>query len=135
VRRVALEEAFWFGELTTPGSFTAQHTPIKAEVLADYARRLADFTEFRLPEMDRHGVDMQVLSLTLPSIQMQSDTQVAVSDARTANDYLALVVARHVPAAGRNRPAAVLLLQRVDRPQDLDVIPPCAHGSLSRQCP
>jgi len=41
----------------------------------------------------------------------------------------------HVPAAGRDRAAAVLFLERVDRPQDLDVIPPCAHGSLSRQCP
>jgi len=33
---------------------------------ADWQRKLVDFTECRLPDMDRNGVDMQVLSLNSP---------------------------------------------------------------------
>ena len=29
-----------------------------------WRRRLPDFTEYRLPDMDKHGIDMQVLSLS-----------------------------------------------------------------------
>jgi 2,3-dihydroxybenzoate decarboxylase len=47
------------------------------------------------PEMDEHGVDMQVLSLTSPGIQMQPDPQIAVADAHTANDFLAGVIGEH----------------------------------------
>ena len=41
---------------------------------ADWQRKLVDFTEYRLPDMDRNGVDMQVLSLTSPGIQVQPDS-------------------------------------------------------------
>jgi hypothetical protein len=37
--------------------------------LADWARKLPDFTEYRLPEMDAAGIDIQVLSLTVPGLQ------------------------------------------------------------------
>jgi 2,3-dihydroxybenzoate decarboxylase len=95
MRRVALEEAFWFDGLKTAGSFTMQKPPFKEEVLAGFRRRLPDFTEFRLPEMDKAGIDVQVLSLTSPGVQMQPDVAVAVADARTANDYLAGVMQSH----------------------------------------
>jgi hypothetical protein len=39
-------------------------------VAADWQRKLVDFTEYRLPDIDRNGVDMQVLSLTSPGIQV-----------------------------------------------------------------
>jgi 2,3-dihydroxybenzoate decarboxylase len=45
--------------------------------------------------MDRHGVDMQVLSLTSPGIQMQPDPEIAVADAVAANDYLSAVIGEH----------------------------------------
>jgi hypothetical protein len=32
-------------------------------------RKLVDFEHHRLPEMDAHGIDVQVLSLTVPGIQ------------------------------------------------------------------
>jgi 2,3-dihydroxybenzoate decarboxylase len=108
MRRVALEEAFWFDGLATSGSFINQHSPIKPEVLDDYAKRLTDFTEYRLPDMDRCGVDLQVLSLTSPGVQMQADARVAADDARKANDYLAEVVGKH---PGRFAGLAALALQ------------------------
>jgi 2,3-dihydroxybenzoate decarboxylase len=45
--------------------------------------------------MDRNGVDMQVLSLTSPGIQVQPDPDIAVADARTANDFLADIIKEH----------------------------------------
>jgi len=94
VKLIALEEAFWYGKLSTDGTPDAL-VPVKPERIADWMRRLPDFTEYRLPEMDKHGVDMQVLSLTAPGVQMQPDTQTAVADARTANDFLADVISEH----------------------------------------
>ena len=49
----------------------------------------------RLPEMDRAGVDVQVLSLTSPGIQMQPDTAIAIADAHRANDHLLAVISDH----------------------------------------
>ena len=77
-------------------------------MLADVRRRLPDFTEYRLPEMDKHGIDMQVLSLTAPGIQMQPDAQTAVADARAANDFLASVISEH---PGRFQGLAAVPLQ------------------------
>jgi 2,3-dihydroxybenzoate decarboxylase len=62
--------------------------------LARWAQRLVDVTEHRIPDMDTHGVDMQVLSLTSPGIQMQPDPSIALDDARRGNDHLAEIVRR-----------------------------------------
>ena len=70
MRIVALEEAFWVDGLQTQGSFVTQHPPNKPEALREYADRLIDFTAHRLPDMDRCGIDVQVLSLTSPGVQM-----------------------------------------------------------------
>jgi len=94
MKLIALEEAFWYDQLATDGS-PLGHVPVKSEVVADWQRRLADFTELRLPEMDEHGVDVQVLSLTSPGIQMQPNARTAAADARAANDYLAAVISDH----------------------------------------
>ncbi|MGL6234922.1 MAG: amidohydrolase family protein [Segniliparus sp.] len=97
MRTIALEEAFWLDGLRTPpaakssGSGFAQ--VVGPEFLARINKRIGDFTEYRIPDMDEHGVDMQVLSLTSPGIQAQPDPAVAVDDARRANDFLAEVVA------------------------------------------
>jgi 2,3-dihydroxybenzoate decarboxylase len=107
VKLIALEEAFWYDKLSTDGT-PLPHLPVKPEVIAGWRRKLADFTEYRLPEMDKHGVDMQVLSLTAPGIQMQPDTRIAVADARAANDFLATVISEH---PGRFQGLAAVPLQ------------------------
>ena len=107
MKLIALEEAFWFDKLSTEGT-PDTHIPVKPDVIADWRRRLADFTEFRLPEMDKFGVDLQVLSLTAPGVQMQPDTQAAVADARAANDFLASVIGEH---PGRFQGLAAVALQ------------------------
>jgi 2,3-dihydroxybenzoate decarboxylase len=94
MRRIAMEEAFWLDDLLTPGTPSShQGSVYHPDVLARWATRLIDFTEYRLPEMDANGIDMQVLSLTSPGIQMQPDVTVAIDDARRGNDALAEIIA------------------------------------------
>jgi 2,3-dihydroxybenzoate decarboxylase len=107
VKLIALEEAFSYDKLSTD-STPLPYLPVKTEVIAGWRRRLADFTEYRLPEMDKHGIDMQVLSLTAPGVQMQPDTRTAVADARAANDFLAGVISQH---PGRFQGLAAVPLQ------------------------
>ena len=52
------------------------------QLWAEASRRLLDFTQERLPEMDRFGLDVQVLSLNSPGIQAEPEAAVAVSGAR-----------------------------------------------------
>jgi 2,3-dihydroxybenzoate decarboxylase len=51
--------------------------------------RLLDMQERRLAEMDRHGMQMMILSLNAPAIQGIPDAKKANEIARKANDYLA----------------------------------------------
>ena len=51
--------------------------------------RLIDVQDTRLKEMDRHGVEMMILSLNAPAIQAIHDVRQAVAVARQANDALA----------------------------------------------
>jgi 5-carboxyvanillate decarboxylase len=56
------------------------------------SRRLTDLPT-RLAEMDRAGVDLSILSLNPPGVQLWSDTAAATSLARETNDALAAIVA------------------------------------------
>lgn len=55
---------------------------------------LLDLETHRLADMDRHGVEMHLLSLTAPGVQM-FDADTGTSLATVANDRLAEVVRRH----------------------------------------
>lgn len=57
-------------------------------------RCLTDMDELRLQHMDEAGVDVQVLALTSPGVQVM-DTATAVEFARQSNDFLAAAIARH----------------------------------------
>jgi 2,3-dihydroxybenzoate decarboxylase len=93
---IALEEAF---ALPSPDTgqppWGAHRSIVRREIADDWTRRLADFTEYRLPEMDAHGIDIQVLSLTVPGIQADMDTRAAVESAVLTNDFLAKVISEH----------------------------------------
>jgi hypothetical protein len=82
---IALEESFWYEKLATEGS-TVSHVRVKSAVAADWQRKLVDFTEYRLPDMDRNGVDMPA-----------ADDIIASSRRR----LLALIRARDADGAGR----------------------------------
>ncbi|HZD20775.1 MAG TPA: hypothetical protein VE325_08890, partial [Burkholderiales bacterium] len=56
--------------------------------------RILDIQERRLAEMDRHGVQMMILSLNAPAIQAIPDARKATDIARRANDFLAREVAK-----------------------------------------
>src|SRR5262245_58387451 len=52
-------------------------------------RRLLKVHDTRLREMDKHGIEMMILSLNAPAIQAIHDTKRAIEIARQANDALA----------------------------------------------
>jgi 2,3-dihydroxybenzoate decarboxylase len=91
--KIALEEHF-----AIPETISATHDakygawfPAWSEI----KRRLLDLEEMRLPEMDRHGIEMVILSLHNPAIQGIPDPEIAAEVARKANDVVAEFVAKH----------------------------------------
>jgi predicted TIM-barrel fold metal-dependent hydrolase len=56
--------------------------------------KLLDLEHQRLAEMDANGVDMHLLSLTAPGVQI-FDRDTAIEFARLANDRLAAAISRH----------------------------------------
>jgi len=93
VRKIALEEHFVTPELAKYGASTS--TVAQPHLWAEASRRLLDFTAERLPEMDRFGLDVQVLSLNSPGIQAEPEAAVAVRAALAVNDLLASVIGDH----------------------------------------
>jgi 5-carboxyvanillate decarboxylase len=58
------------------------------------AERLEDLGQRRIDDMDASGIDVQILSLTSPGVQI-FDADTATSLARSANDELAAAIAAH----------------------------------------
>lgn len=90
MRTITLEEhyaspAFWNG----PGQKLKEQAK-KEEILGfgKLIEELSDLGDKRIAAMDAAGIDVQVLSLTAPSVQ-QLDAKEAIDLAREANDYLA----------------------------------------------
>ncbi len=94
VKYIALEEAFAIPGLKRPPDLP-RNVRVPRKGTEEYWRKLVDFTEYRIPEMDRHGIDIQVLSLTVPGIQADVDPYNAVENAVFANDFLAKVIAEN----------------------------------------
>jgi 5-carboxyvanillate decarboxylase len=130
VRRIATEEAWSFPEHldSLAGVGQALWNNLDAENINlegsgsqnRIVRGLLD-TDRRIAEMDRLGIDMQVLGLTSPGVQMfRKDSAVAM--ASRANDRLAAVVAAHprrfaglATFAPQDVPAAVREMERAIR--------------------
>lgn len=60
----------------------------------ELSARLLDIHDRRLREMDRHGIELMLLSLNAPAVQAIPDPKKADQIARRANDFLAEQVAR-----------------------------------------
>src|SRR5690348_10830358 len=73
--------------------------------------RIMDIHERRIAEMDRHGLQMMLLSLNAPAVQAIADAKRAVDIARRANDYLAAEVAKR---PDRFQGLAALAMQDAD---------------------
>jgi 2,3-dihydroxybenzoate decarboxylase len=102
MRYIALEECFTIPEL--PGLSlmrpeaahgAALRSPVSPDFMESIGRRLPDFTQWRIPEMDDAGVDIQVLSHTVPGVQQDMAAGQAAEAARAANDYLTGVIEKH----------------------------------------
>ncbi len=92
IKKIALEEHFSTPEL-------ARYNPGITEIMEPenykfYGQRLMEFDK-RLETMDQNGIDMAILSVTAPGVQVEPDAAVATRQARAVNDFLAGVIQKH----------------------------------------
>jgi predicted TIM-barrel fold metal-dependent hydrolase len=87
--KIALEEHFAIADtlMDSAGFVPESYWP-------ELKSRLLDIQDRRLAEMDRHGIEMMILSLNAPAVQAIADKAKADDVARRANDYLAEQVAK-----------------------------------------
>ena len=108
MRKIAVEEAFSIPEVAAALKQVARAPGDSADLplvrgiydaqggygSMKFLDGLLDLEDVRLKDMDANGVDMQVLSLTAPGVQM-FDADTACDLATLANDRLAAVIRRH----------------------------------------
>src|ERR1043165_2116063 len=85
------------GKITLEDHFSTQATlgdskVFGAHVWSELGPRLLDIQDIRLKEMDKHGVELMIVSLNAPAIQAIHDVKQAVATAKEANDVLAAEV-------------------------------------------
>jgi 2,3-dihydroxybenzoate decarboxylase len=111
-RKIALEEHWGNRDLAEIRMAYEARVKIPARVNPEFFRtrmpKLGDFEQSRLPDMDRHGIQCQVLSTGPPGIQGLTNTAEAVSMAGKINDAQAEIIERY---AGRFLGFAALPLQ------------------------
>ncbi len=86
MRKIALEEHF-----LSPGLVEYWQPTMKDVPRESYERILAaltDFDERRLKSMDEAGIDVAVLSISGPGVQVEKDAARATAKAAQSNDFL-----------------------------------------------
>jgi len=87
--KIALEEHF----AIEPTLADSAALPL-GDAWPELRARLLDIHDRRIKEMDRHGIELMVLSLNAPAVQAVPVPRQAVELARRANDFLAERVAK-----------------------------------------
>jgi 2,3-dihydroxybenzoate decarboxylase len=93
MRKIALEEHFMSPGLEEFWRPTMADVPPK--IFKAIYSRLSNFGALRLREMDGAGIDVAVLSIAGPGVQVERDWKRATAKAAEANDFLAEKIAKH----------------------------------------
>ena len=93
IRKIAIEEHFTAVPFEDYKKGFPSSVPLAS--LEDLHRRLTDFDDLRLKEMDATGVDYVILSENAPGVQWIKDTDTAIARAKQSNDFLAARVAQN----------------------------------------
>lgn len=93
VRKIALEEHFLSPSVSDYWWPTMSEVP--PALAKKLHRQLTDFDDERLAVMDKAGIEISVLSLSGPGVQVERDPALATRRAAEANDFLAEQIARH----------------------------------------
>ena len=88
--KIGLEEHFAMDETVEDSAVF-----VNAAHFKELTSRLLDIHERRIAEMDRHGMEMMILSLNAPTVQAIGKAQDAIELSRRANDFLAEQVGRN----------------------------------------
>jgi predicted TIM-barrel fold metal-dependent hydrolase len=104
------------GKVTLEDHFAIEETLSDSQVFGPHVwnelrPRLLDFSEMRLREMDKGGVETMILSLNAPAVQAIADARRAIAVSHQANDLIAEVMRKH---PGRFAGFAALPMQDVD---------------------
>ena len=103
--KIALEEHFAIEATLGDSQVFGSH------VWGELGPRLLDIQDLRLAEMDKHGIEMMILSLNAPAVQAIHDVKRAIAVTKQANDVLAENVRRR---PGRFAGFAALAMQDPD---------------------
>lgn len=95
-RRIACEEAFTTQEIIEASSIAAGGVPSmrSGPIAGSIIEPLLDLGEGRIADMDRSGVDIQILALTSPGVQ-HLEKDIALSLMPAVNDHLAAAIEAH----------------------------------------
>jgi 2,3-dihydroxybenzoate decarboxylase len=93
IRKIVIEEHF-----STP-AMSEYATDVVSTIDGDFLKyvkpRLMDLEQMRLDDMDKNGIDMSVLSVTSPGVQLEPHTHKAVTVARGINDLLGAQIRKY----------------------------------------
>ncbi len=93
MKKIALEEHFWTDGFPHTGKIGADL--FEPSFLASIGPALSDFSERRIAAMDQAGIEVSVLSLISPGVQIERDQARAVREAQRVNDFLAAEIEKH----------------------------------------
>jgi 2,3-dihydroxybenzoate decarboxylase len=93
MKKIALEEHFMAPGLE--GYWESTMGNVARAMYEHVSQRLSDFGELRLSDMDAAGIEIAVLGLAGPGVQIEPDAKLASQKAAQANEFLAEMVRKN----------------------------------------